>query len=525
MRTCKALHTTGLAVFKLNWFILGSTTAHPRAFTEEAQNHNTIIWTKTQKLKNFKHFKLRLHFTSPSTIFSHGSKVNTFFLLCLKELDQFLLIIRSLTYGEPPKLKFLLRLEGATQGDTEPLSIKQQRALLSPFEKVIGTAQKCTVTGAVDGKLAKRIESRVSPTVFWTRAQCRDFLDILKQLMLVARAASLQNQHKAAHHIYHNLIQYFESPGRAGKVFSHINSGEDTALQLYFAGFSMQVQYGLILANLWFAHSGYENNLEKLSKNIIEATSLHFTAATIQMLRASGMAPAWPTESMWLQLRAMGYIGLQQYGDARRDFDKAAKLDASNPSHSSQSSKCAQAAQMTSISADMSFKLFKDFMTSLPTVPPRSTSLPPSIIAGADQERYTLRAHGYTGPMYEHKIIQKPGTSLNVHNKEVHKPFIATAFHKTIAASIARYEECRQKGTRPPDVFVGPGSETGLNGMLKAFRSMQMQNRPHPMANRDGRGDDQTLSASLHMVELLNTYGVTSEELQGVNMGELLGLQ
>lgn len=236
LRTCRRLYDGGCAVFKLNNFIVASTTAPPYHIVTEAQDHNVIIWTK--KLNAFKNYKARLHLLSGKL---KGDSTH-FFMMCSADLEDFVCILRYLTFTDM-RPTFNIHLKLGAPGSNS-LALKDQEAILSPFEKLVGEGQRCKITGIVDNALAKRVVANATPTIFWSRAQCRDFLNIVEHDMRIADVAASNRHFDVTHHIYHKIQRCMEAPGKIGKVMSQFIMCEDEALNLSFSIMQSRHQHG-----------------------------------------------------------------------------------------------------------------------------------------------------------------------------------------------------------------------------------------------------------------------------------------
>jgi len=156
---------------------------------------------------------------------------------------------------------------------------------------------------------------------------------------------------------------------------------------------------------------------------------------------------------------------------------------------------------------------FRLFMELMPLAPPKlQLTEQTSILAGADQERFALQALGYTGPLHMDTIVQKPGYSLDASNKEITVPFDAAQQRKLMAPGVSLYAACKSKGTRPPDVHIGPGSTTGTHGVMAAFKALNLAHTTHPASGTQLGQPTDVMDRMLHVTDLLNAYAVPKEE-------------
>jgi len=382
-------------------------------------------------------------------------------MFCLAEQQDMISILRQLTYTSTfPKWK--IQLEVVAQHSPQEL-------LLSPWEKLNGIGQRCTVKGNVEESIARRVERSMTPTVFWSRARCRDWLDIVVHKFLMARSAGLKGHARAANHIYHDVSRLLDAPGSTGWVSYQFQACSDAAFMDTWMELQMhQFQYGLMLSNLWNAAQPPSTNVTQASQKLLEWFTL--TRRTHQAFPAFHQI-GWVDAAYALHMQAAGCIGLGKYQEARQLVLKAMKAEPSMKVYRQAYKLCSKF--LSTASTDR-ISGFREFVQLLPSAPPK-LDLPKkiSVLAGADQERFALRAHGYTGPMHTDTIVQKPGysLSLNKDNKELAKPFDQAKYRAQIASTVAQYVACRSNGTRPPDVHIGPGSETGADGVNAAFKA------------------------------------------------------
>lgn len=472
------------AILKPNNFILVSTTAPEHFFITEAQHHDIVIWRK--RLNNFKNYNARLHLLSSKL---KGEPLQ-FFMLCTADLPDFICILRLLTFTEF-RPQFIINLELGAPG-SNTLAKKDQEAVLLPWGKLVGVRQRCKITGIVDTELAKSVSTKAMPTVFCSRAECRDFLDILGHEMQIADDAAAKKHFRVTHHIYHKLISFMEAPGKIGKVMNQFHTSDDRMLQLSLTDQLSRHQHGGMLANLWKASECETSDQARpFFKKMIEAGSYNYGPA----------AMAWHKTPHWEQLQAMAHVGLREYKLARNRFARAMRMNPYEKSYLAGYKKCGQ---MLKTSGSSTFETFKDFMQLVPLSQPKpSVIVSVSFLAGADQERHALRTHGYTEPLLNDDILQKNGFSLNEKHREVRKQFDPATFDKHLAASVLARMECIQKGVRPLDVHIGPGAAGSSQAeMMEAFQNLRLQYIPHPATAQMGGGPE--VNMMLHMTDMMN---------------------
>ena len=501
-------------MLRLNRFILASTT-HASVFVSDAQAHNVVIWT--QKISKFKHYALRVHIISQK--FVHTREKSIFFMLCLADLQDLLCILRHLTYTVAnPRWKIQLQV-GANAVQQEALSVHYQESLLSPFEKLKGVGQSCKVKGNVDTTLAKRVEESMTPTVFWTRARCRDYYDIIAQKVSMARSAGQKKHAVVAHHIYSELSELFGTPSKIGWINCQMISSNDRVFQsnIYSALILGQCQQGLMSSRLWLAETSTIRECECECSDVLSFLSdinPHTISANDWRLAADG-----------LFIRAAAHVGLGQYERAKQALLSALKLEP-NALHRKALKMCEEFQSTASMDRMTRFKTYMTLIPDTPAVPPQTSQV--SVLAGIDQERYVLRAYGYTGPFHMDTIVQNAGYSVDSTGKETLMPFDASKLDEKEAPMLARYAQCRAEGVRPHDLHVGPGNTSGPRGVANAYAVLSLDRVPHPLSGTDpeeppGQGD-----RILHLMDLMNVYQVSLEELEYEYPGireEFVGIQ
>lgn len=245
-------------------------------------------------------------------------------------MEDFVCILRCLTFTDIfPEFNIHLRL-GAPGSDS--LALKDQEAILSPFEKLVGEGQRCKVTGIVDNTLAQRVVLSATPTIFWSRAQCRDFWDIVEHHMRIADTAASKRQFDVTHHIYDKIQRCMEAPGKIGKVMSQFVMCEDRALSLSFSLMQSRPQHGLMLANLWKSSEQQTcDQARPFFDDIIEMGTHTYNPHTV-----------WHRTAHWEQIHAMTYVGLGKYKLAQNRFMKAMKIDPSEMTYTTSYNKCGE---------------------------------------------------------------------------------------------------------------------------------------------------------------------------------------
>ena len=320
LRTCKALYAQGLAIFKLNQFILASTT-HASIFLQDAQAHNVVVWT--QKLARFKHYALRVHIIPQK--YAHIKENSAFFMLCLADLEDLLCILRLHTYTSAnPRWKIQLQVV-ASAVEQESLSIRYQESQLSPFEKLKDVGQHCKVNENVDGALAKRVERSMTPTVFWTRARCRDFLDILLHKVSIARKATREKQVLVAHGILSKLTYLLSTPGMIGWIyFQFLQSGDEVLQFNLFTNLLEECHQGFMLSKLWLAESSTASKVYSTSVDVLGYISSYVGPG------GSVLGGTWRGTAWGRLILAAANVGLCEYESARQIVLSACKLEPNN---------------------------------------------------------------------------------------------------------------------------------------------------------------------------------------------------
>jgi len=506
LRTCKTMYTHGLAVLKLNRFILASST-QTSIFLKNSQDHDIVLWTR--RFSHFKHYALRLHIVSQKL--GKNKEKLIFFMLCLADLEDFLCMLRQLTYTMyNPRWKIQLQLEAGDEG-AEQLSIRYQESLLSPFEKLKGVGQHCKVKGNVDAALAERVEKSMTPTVFWTRARCRDYFDIIAQKLAMARNASQKKHLQIAHIVYDDILREVGARAMIGWIYFQFiacgDSGEEVFRSNFFDKLILeQCQQGLVLSKLWLAEQ-WTNKSEVYM--FCEGVLPYVYGRPAE--KVAGTGNEWRVSAFGLHLRAAAHVGMGQYEKARQSVLDALKLEPS-ALYRNALRMCEEFQMTPSISQTSKFKKYMTLVPIASLARPRQAQQV-SVIAAADQERHALRTHGYTGPLHMESIVPKEGYSFDK-GQEIPIPFDAVRFDEQTAPSQAHYASCIKKGVRPPDVHIGPGCQTGPRGVMAAFDALRLRQVLHPMSESAPGTRPGPRDRTLHMGDLLNVYQVSMEELE-----------
>jgi len=166
MRVSKSIHFLAQGVFSLNHFILISTNCPNVVETIEFQQLQ--IWKR--KLAKFKQYHVRLNMKSRFELPEEKLK-NNFFLVCLDQIQEFTRILHMHVLMDEMEIAFKFEVKRCVAGSGSSLPVKRQHDLLIPFTKIQGMDQTCSVSGAVQSSLAKRVEMDMTPKLVWLRAR------------------------------------------------------------------------------------------------------------------------------------------------------------------------------------------------------------------------------------------------------------------------------------------------------------------------------------------------------------------
>lgn len=221
LQTCRYLHDQGTSILRQNNFALVSSKLGEVIL--ETCPSNVPTWTIATP-KKFKHHVMNVNISSRHTL----GGLHTFHsLICAADLDSFVRVLREFTFIEEPEFILKFRMRGTMDG-VLPLPLRVQRQLLLPFERLLGNIHSCDITGAVDVDLGNRVKSRLTSTVTWNRAQCRDFFEIIKFKQALADDMFNAGHFNLAHRMYSKI---FEILVWSNKSLKQIMTTDDDTLR------------------------------------------------------------------------------------------------------------------------------------------------------------------------------------------------------------------------------------------------------------------------------------------------------
>ena len=204
MRVNKSVHFLAQAVFRLNHFVLIST--NWVGLTKIIDGYGLWIWRN--KLVKFKQYHARMN------IQARGAKPRDklvkylFFLVCLEQILGFSWILHMFELGSELSMAFKFEIKPGITGSDSSMPLLRQHDLLDPLTKIQGCKQTCSVSGAVDLTLAKRIETFMSPTLIWTRARAWAAYDIVTHLKHRGDGAFRDHNFRFAHTCWSAIIAF-----------------------------------------------------------------------------------------------------------------------------------------------------------------------------------------------------------------------------------------------------------------------------------------------------------------------------
>jgi len=178
MRVSKSIHSLAQGVFLLNHFVMISTNWHGLAGIIDGYG----LWIWRDKLAKFKRYHARLN------IKARGAKAHQklvkymFFLVCLDQIEDLTWVLRLFELGSELSIAFRFEIKPGVIGFDSSMPLMKQRDLLDPFTKLQGVRQICSVSGAVDLTLAKRVEAIMSPKLTWIRARAWAWYEVASRL-------------------------------------------------------------------------------------------------------------------------------------------------------------------------------------------------------------------------------------------------------------------------------------------------------------------------------------------------------
>lgn len=165
LRANKAIYALASSVLESNHYILVST-RYPmlcRAF----ENNGGRAWKDASRLAWYQKYHLRLHIVPRTAV--TPMKVAEFFMICLDSAPLFAQTLQMLYLANQPQFSFKFDIKAPSHAPS--LTTKVQQDILDPFMNIRGRHQKCSVRGMLDAALKEKLESKLTQTVYWTRAE------------------------------------------------------------------------------------------------------------------------------------------------------------------------------------------------------------------------------------------------------------------------------------------------------------------------------------------------------------------
>ena len=429
MRVNKAFHAAAQQVFDSNHFILVSTTDN--TLTTKLTSHR--IWHRVRKIAPFKSFHLRLHITSSrfdATL--ERSRKKSFFVMCLDNLHDLAHILRLKEVATGASFKLIIELKRQVGGYT--LSVKTQKALLAPLQKIQSIGQRCIIRGDVDDALAKHIAKLLQPQIRWKRGRCWEFYDLIRFKQSVAHSFFDYGNIGAALSSYLDILDlmaggdtYFSESHFLGTA---ILDSDDEALRLRY-----QNSRAGIIANICLAFVETEEPLPPQLNHGMHLRLLH-TITNIHIHDIHDVRPpSFLTASQFCVFKLLHGFALCALGRLEAGVASIrAANDVTNP-HLHYIAELLKTAETLRSSfpaslfrnaipyADPLFSVLLEKlrmgvamgMFNMPEHTKRSPTFPAhSTVTAIDLERHVLRSCGFTGDLLEDRVLQKEGWSVEL---------------------------------------------------------------------------------------------------------------
>jgi hypothetical protein len=457
LRTCRDLYSIGLDVFKANHFILASSPSS--RLPNGLSAHNVCLWSK--KLSRFKNYHLRLHFSSKRSPIDDKPG---YFITAQTQLENLILHLVSIAYGgslERPELqrryKYKLELKSADGYGYRPLSFKIQSMLLMPFAKLCYPYQHCAVSGLVDPDLAQTMISKLMPTTHSLRFMCRELFNLMKYYQSQGDALLALGDLHLADSSYSRVKGFCENNQT---LVNCIMNSCDVALEEAYSKVAFQVQLSSDLCRLWMAY-GYADTEADVDFFYIIVTDPWLPSRACELAMS-----VWPhLAALRKHIHVTAHFSIKNLENAVRHFEMASEMCAGVHESSLKMSRFVREAtcELPKKTLEMALAIFLE-----PVITPlalEEVCEPISVVAGYDQEVYSLMKLGYNGNLLEGRVIQKRGYSIGEDGGDVPHPFSPADIDKLIAPQINAIAAADAEGTRRPEITVGPAE---FSRMVKA---------------------------------------------------------
>lgn len=418
MRTNKHIYQIAKGVFARNHFILISTT-EPAVIRDCQRNR---LWHRTANLVAYKDYHPRLHLTTrfqaPKTM-----RKNTFFMICLDNLEDFVWILRENegTFKMCYKMMFEIK-----ESFGEPLATKIQQQLLEPFLKISGRGQKCEIKGAVDAAWSVNMQERLAPVIHWTRSYCWESFNLNIHIKELGDQCYYTGDYIGAYDEWSNI-------GEA-MCWNHIimpyNTDDDhlnKEIERFRAICLVNKCLAAVLSAIHLRHGTEESQVLRNCEDIFESQHDVYHAKLPAKIKA-----------IYAYLCGVASLILERVELAHRSFQNAIRLDPARTLYAaclSTTEKLAERQQKNESISRIKFSTVALMTKSLQKLKPISFTLakPKPEILVVDFEREVLKGLGYTGDLLEDRVIQKEGWFVEMVSGEPEaKPFLQEDVEESI---------------------------------------------------------------------------------------------
>jgi hypothetical protein len=426
------MNLLGSVIFRQNQFILYSSNSEDVALS--VKRTNVSIYDRA--ISFFKDYSFRLHMKFLQPLLG-DAKANFFFLMLLEDADVFVTIIKMLQFIMHPRTTFLFDVRGAG-GSSCQASLRAQRLLLKPFEKLLGPNQTCTVRGLVDAHVATDLEDKLASPIHWVWSQYHHVLEYLRIKAALTHRA-LQYEHFA---IAQSIVQSSTVIPNTRIFKSMMASGHN----LLVAELGTAMQRAMRTDMLVYLARATRCQNDKEARVYCESVLAAFPAS---VLRA---APPDQTEGLEV-LHGIARVGLQQFATAQDHFEHALRRNSKEALALIGIEECRiWRARPRSVRITAALSVFGPGLSAVIIQPWKLTS---SIFSAAkDQELYALRELGYVGDTLDGTVKQKIGWSVTVEGKEVPRPFDKAEIDEWLAPHLAAQASCDRSGLKRPQIII-----------------------------------------------------------------------
>jgi len=355
--------------------------------------------------------------------------------------------------------------------ESESLSIKAQKALLSPLTEIRGWGQTCKFGKSVDIEIATRYRTMLTDQILWTRGRQWQFLDFIKYKKSIADDLFERNAVTAAHFAY---FRWFEYNYSFHHILEQLLNDDDDNLVAEYEYLRGITQISFNASTIALYPIAPLNERMKLIDFVLKSQDEILADTHLNL-----------NHLIWSQGHVtMAYIHSRDWLGAKAALSKAISMT----HHDKEFAKCAKLLDKISKMQILTTKSSLKTLQELGRVMCRKIRRLPilnrplkqnSILPTTELERYTLKRLGYTGSLLEDRLEQKPGWTMDMNEEVVNRPFNiveAEEHYQKTKASLDLKTELR--GHQPEVLFGAYGrrapTQISFQGEAPSIREMPL---------------------------------------------------